>query len=105
MGVDEPPLDEKALETRRAELVAVFQARMGRWQPVQAAGFAVASVGLAGYLSGPLLLPHFTVVLVVSSCAIAASAGAQAALEGQFRADMRAVERHLERLMRGRTNL
>lgn len=45
-----PPLDEKALETRRERTIGLFKARMARWPPVQGAAFAVVTVALVAHL-------------------------------------------------------
>lgn len=103
--MDDPaPVDEKALETRRERAVALFKARMARWQPVQGAAYAVGTVGLVAYLGDQLTETMFLLAFMAAAIAIAVSAGVQAGAERRFRAEMDGIERAFERLKRRRRN-
>lgn len=102
---DQLPEDERALETRRERIVAVFQARITRWQAVQAAALAVGTVGLVAFIGGQLSPVMATVVLIVVALAIVTSAGVQAGLEAMFLLQMGEVEWAFERVKQGRLNL
>lgn len=100
-----PPLDPDALETRRQRIVALFQARMARWQGVQGAAFAVSGLALAGFLGAQIPFPLFLTLVIVSVLAVVVSAGVQAGYEDELKARMDEVEVAFEKVKRGRSNL